>query len=118
MFFRVRVGEVGRDDVCDPAEHARRADPRDARQHEPEYAPEDLAVVNLSEAGNQETENACNQRVAHLLKPPCPTIRVASRVCSAQAMIRINSLYCGALSFVRTSTISARKVLRTFCMTG
>src|ERR1700749_2047074 len=66
VLFGVGVREVGREQVGDPAEEPGRAYPREAGQYEPYKAPEDLPVVNLAEAGDEQAQDARYQRVAHL----------------------------------------------------
>src|SRR5690349_11272582 len=62
VVFGVCVCEVGRDEVNHPAEEPDRAYPREARQYEPQETPKNLPVVNLPEAGDEQTEQARYQR--------------------------------------------------------
>jgi len=68
IFFGVAIGRIGRDDVADPAERAARADPEAGREDESQDARQDLPVVELADAWNKKTENACCNGIAHCLQ--------------------------------------------------
>ena len=53
MLFGVIVGRPGRDEVANPAQHAARPDPETGRDNQPEQRPQNLAIVELADAGNQ-----------------------------------------------------------------
>src|SRR5882672_1845450 len=65
MIFGVRVSRVGGDDVANPAERAAGTNPKTRCDDQPENAREDAAVVELAYSGNDETENACQDGIAH-----------------------------------------------------
>jgi hypothetical protein len=89
MIFGVRVSRVGGNDVADPAERAAGTNPKTRCDDQPENAREDAAVVELAHSGNDETENACQDWIAHNLNPPCGNIRARTRFCSAEELAEI-----------------------------
>ena len=68
MRFRIIVGGVSRDDMANPAEHPAATDPQAGRDDEPEDAPQPLAIVYLSDARNDETENGSESGIFHSFK--------------------------------------------------
>src|ERR1043165_7839127 len=86
MFFGVGVGEVGCDEVAKQAEDPARPEPKagdDGEEcHQPEKAGEKLPVVELSDAGKNQAQNTCQDRIAHLSIHLRRAIRTRTRVCS------------------------------------
>lgn len=56
--------------MTDPTERAAAANPQAGRDDQPQNARQDAAVVELAQAGNQETKNACSKWIAHRCCPP------------------------------------------------
>ena len=67
MIFRVGVSGPRSDNVANPAECAASANPEPGCDDQPENARKDAAVVELAYSGNNETQEACQNRIAHLL---------------------------------------------------
>src|SRR6266545_5768605 len=67
MIFRVGVSRVSSDEVANPSERAARANPKARRNNQPENAGKNPAVVKLTDSGNDETENTCQNWIAHYL---------------------------------------------------
>src|SRR5687767_10202319 len=65
MHLGVAVGEISGEDVKNPPQGAGRTDPRDSRNEEPDYPADNSPVIDLADAGNQETEHTCNIWIAH-----------------------------------------------------
>src|SRR5690606_29112087 len=55
---RAPVGGVRRYQMADPAEHAAAAEPEARRHDQPENAAQKVAVVNLTDAGNDERKHS------------------------------------------------------------
>lgn len=67
MIFCVGVSGPRCDNVANPAKCAASADPESGCDDQPENARKDAAVVELAYSGNNETQEACQDRIAHLL---------------------------------------------------
>lgn len=67
MFLRIGVSAVGRNQVNYPAERADGTDPGCACHDQPDQTDNNSSVVNLSESGNQKTQQPCYKRIAHFL---------------------------------------------------
>ena len=54
----------------DPAERSDRTDPRDAGEQEPQKAYYYSPVIDLPDPGDQETQQASNEWITHIILPP------------------------------------------------
>ena len=68
---------VGGDEVADPPEETPAADPEAGRDDEPEGAAQEIAVINLSDPGNDEAEHGGHARMARV------------RECDQQGSLRV-----------------------------
>ena len=67
VIFCVGVGGPRGDNVANPAECAAGAYPEPGCDDQPKNARKDAAVVELAYSGNNKTQEACQNRIAHLL---------------------------------------------------
>lgn len=65
MVFSVAIGTPGGDKMNDPAKKSGRTYPRNAGYDEPDYTDQNAAVINLTNAGNQKTQQTCKHGVTH-----------------------------------------------------
>ena len=67
MFLGVGVSAVGRDDVADPTERSACAQPETRREEQPQNTGQNSTVVKLPDTGNNQTQNTCQNWIAHRL---------------------------------------------------
>ena len=104
MFFRVRIRGVGGNDVTDPAERAAGPDPKPRCENQPENSRQNAPVVKLPDAGNDETQNACEHWIAHVFE--------ASAQKYTLAFVRLFAVCEEVVGAAHLATVHPRRPLR------
>src|SRR5207248_4958995 len=78
--FGIAVGGISRDQMADPAKGSARTDPKARRDDQPKDAAQKLAVIDLSHAGYQKTQDRRIARFLHflLLEPTGASMSIPS----------------------------------------
>lgn len=71
MILRVRVRAVTCDDVNEQSKESNCPDPRNARNDQPDDPDNYPAVIDLTQAGDEQTQNTCKEWFSHLVCAKC-----------------------------------------------
>src|SRR5262245_9633531 len=88
--------------MTNPAKSTARSDPESRRYDQPEDAAQELAIVDLSDSWNQETQHRCITRSSHWFVG----------FCSTRSMTRTDIVCFGDTSFSPSCLSTASKTVR------